>query len=90
MNKSELVDAVAAATSSSKGDAQASVDAVINTITDALKRGEKVSLTGFGAFEVRDRAARTPRNPQTGETIQVKASKAPAFKAGKSLKDAVN
>ncbi len=90
MNKSELVDAVAAATSSSKGDAQASVDAVINTITDALKRGEKVSLTGFGTFEVRDRAARTARNPQTGETIQVKASKAPAFKAGKSLKDAVN
>lgn len=90
MNKSELVDAVASATSSSKGDAQASVDAVINAITDALKKGDKVSLTGFGTFEVRDRAARTARNPQTGETIQVKASKAPAFKAGKSLKDAVN
>ncbi len=90
MNKSELVEAVAAATNSSKSEAQASVDAVINAITDALKKGEKVSLTGFGTFEVRNRAARTARNPQTGETIQVKASKAPAFKAGKALKDAVN
>jgi DNA-binding protein HU-beta len=90
MNKSDLVDAVAAATDSSKSQAQASVDAVLDSITDALKSGDKVSLTGFGTFEVRDRAARTARNPQTGETIQVKASKAPAFKAGKSLKDAVN
>ncbi|HEX7097747.1 MAG TPA: HU family DNA-binding protein [Acidimicrobiia bacterium] len=90
MNKSELVEAVAAATNSSKSEAQASVDAVINAITDALKKGDKVSLTGFGTFEVRNRAARTARNPQTGETIQVKASKAPAFKAGKALKDAVN
>ena len=90
MNKSELVEAVAAATNSSKSEAQASVDAVINAITDALKKGEKVSLTGFGTFEVRNRAARTARNPQTGQTIQVKASKAPAFKAGKALKDAVN
>ena len=90
MNKSELVEAVAAATNSSKSEAQASVDAVINAITDALKKGDKVSLTGFGTFEVRNRAARTARNPQTGEAIQVKASKAPAFKAGKALKDAVN
>ncbi|HEX2153362.1 MAG TPA: HU family DNA-binding protein [Acidimicrobiia bacterium] len=90
MNKSELVDAVASATNGSKSEAQASVDAVINAITDALKQGDKVSLTGFGTFEVRDRAARTARNPQTGDTIQVKASKAPAFKAGKSLKEAVN
>lgn len=90
MNKSDLVDAVAAATDSSKSQAQASVDAVLDSITGALKKGDKVSLTGFGTFEVRDRAARTARNPQTGETIQVKASKAPAFKAGKSLKDAVN
>jgi DNA-binding protein HU-beta len=90
MNKSELVDAVASATNGTKGDAQASVDAVIDAITGALQRGEKVSLTGFGTFEVRDRAARTARNPQTGETIQVRASKAPAFKAGKGLKDAVN
>lgn len=90
MNKSELVDAVASATNSSKADAQASVDAVIDAITGALQQGDKVSLTGFGTFEVRDRAARTARNPQTGETIQVRASKAPAFKAGKGLKDAVN
>jgi DNA-binding protein HU-beta len=90
MNKSELVDAVASATDSSKAQAQASVDAVIDSITGALKKGEKVALTGFGTFEVRNRAARTARNPQTGETINVKASKAPAFKAGKSLKDAVN
>lgn len=90
MNKSELVDAVASATDSSKADAQRSVDAVLDSITGALKKGDKVALTGFGTFEVRNRAARTARNPQTGETIQVKASKAPAFKAGKSLKDAVN
>ncbi len=90
MNKSELVDAVASATDGTKADAQASVDAVLDAITGALKSGDKVSLTGFGTFEVRDRAARTARNPQTGETIQVKASKAPAFKAGKALKDAVN
>ena len=90
MNKSELVDAVASATDASKAQAQASVDAVLDSITGALKAGDKVALTGFGTFEVRNRAARTARNPQTGETIQVKASKAPAFKAGKGLKDAVN
>jgi DNA-binding protein HU-beta len=90
MNKSELVDAVAAATSGTKADAQAHLDAVLDSITSALKKGDKVSLTGFGTFEVRHRAARTGRNPQTGDTIQVKASNAPAFKAGKSLKDAVN
>lgn len=90
MNKSELVEAVASATGGTKTDAQASVDAVLDSITGALKQGDKVSLTGFGTFEVRDRKARTGRNPQTGETIQVPASKAPAFKAGKSLKDAVN
>lgn len=90
MNKSELVEAVAAATDSGKSSAAASVDAVLDSITSALKQGDKVALTGFGTFEVRNRAARTGRNPQTGETIQVKASKAPAFKAGKALKDAVN
>lgn len=90
MNKSELVDAVATATNGTKADAQAHLDAVLDSITDALQKGDKVSLTGFGTFEVRHRAARTGRNPQTGETIQVKASKAPAFKAGKGLKDAVN
>lgn len=90
MNKSELADAVAAKTNGSKSEAQANVDAVLASITSALQSGEKVALTGFGTFEVRNRAARTARNPQTGETINVKASKAPAFKAGKSLKDAVN
>ena len=90
MNKSELVEAVAAATDSGKSTAAASVEAVLDSITSALRQGDKVALTGFGTFEVRNRAARTARNPQTGETIQVKASKAPAFKAGKALKDAVN
>jgi DNA-binding protein HU-beta len=90
MNKSELVEAVAAATDSGKSSAAASVEAVLDSITSALRQGDKVALTGFGTFEVRNRAARTGRNPQTGETIQVKASKAPAFKAGKALKDAVN
>ncbi|HJR92940.1 MAG TPA: HU family DNA-binding protein [Acidimicrobiia bacterium] len=90
MNKSELVEAVAAATDSGKSGAAASVDAVLDAITGALRNGDKVALTGFGTFEVRNRAARTARNPQTGATIQVKASKAPAFKAGKALKDAVN
>lgn len=90
MNKSELVEAVAAATDSGKSSAAASVEAVLDSITSALRQGDKVALTGFGTFEVRNRAARTARNPQTGETIQVKASKAPAFKAGKALKDAVN
>lgn len=90
MNKSDLVEAVAAATDSGKSQAAASVDAVLNSITGALQQGDKVALTGFGTFEVRNRAARMGRNPQTGATIQVKASKAPAFKAGKALKDAVN
>jgi len=90
MNKSDLVEAVAAATDSGKSQAAASVDAVLSSITGALQQGDKVALTGFGTFEVRNRAARTARNPQTGATIQVKASKAPAFKAGKALKDAVN
>lgn len=90
VNKSELVEAVAAATDSSKAAASANVDAVLDAITGALKQGDKVSLTGFGTFEVRNRSARTARNPQTGETIYVQASKAPAFKAGKALKDAVN
>ena len=90
MNKAELVDAVAEATGTSRSAASASVEAVIDTITDALKRGEKVALTGFGSFEVRARAARTGRNPQTGASIEVKASNAPAFKAGAGLKSAVN
>jgi len=90
MNKAELVDAVAEATGSNKAAATSSVDAVLEAITKSLQRGDKVTLPGFGSFEVRARAARTGRNPQTGETIQVKASKAPAFKAGAALKSAVN
>ena len=90
MNKSELVDAVAEKTDSTKADAQRSVDAVIDAITETLESGDSVQLTGFGTFEVRERSARTGRNPQTGEEIQIPATKAPAFKAGKGLKDAVN
>jgi DNA-binding protein HU-beta len=90
MNKSELVEAVAKATGSSKQAAAASVDAVFDSIGSALKKGDKVSITGFGTFEVRQRAARTARNPQTGETIKVKASKSPAFRPGKGLKDTVS
>ena len=90
MNKTELVDAVAEKADLSKADAGKAVDAVLDVITATLGRGEQVTLVGFGTFEVRDRAARTGRNPRTGETIEIKASRAPAFKAGKALKDAVN
>jgi len=90
MNKSELIDAVAAATEDSKAGATRAVDAVLDTITDTLKSGGQVTLVGFGTFLVRDRAARTGRNPQTGAAIEIKASKAPAFKAGKAFKDALN
>ncbi len=88
-NKQELVDSVAKATGLTKKDAVASVDAVFASIEAALKKGEKVQLIGFGNFEVRDRAARKGRNPQTGDEIQIPASKVPAFKPGKALKDAV-
>lgn len=90
MNKSELVDAVAASTGASKADAQKNVEAVLDTITKTLKKGDRVAITGFGSFEVRKRAARTARNPQTGEKIKIKASKVPAFKPGQGLKDAVS
>lgn len=90
MNKAELIEAVAASADLSKADATKAVDSAISNITDALKRGEQVSLVGFGTFSVKQRAARQGRNPQTGETIQIKASKVPGFKAGKGLKDAVN
>ncbi|MDH3871347.1 MAG: HU family DNA-binding protein [Gammaproteobacteria bacterium] len=90
MNKSELIDAVASETDLSKADATKATDAVLDTITGALSKGDQVTLVGFGTFSVRDRAARAGRNPQTGETIQIKASKSPGFKAGKALKDAVN
>ena len=90
MNKGELIDAVAAAADLSKADAAAALYAVVATITEALQKGEQVSVVGFGTFSVKERAARAGRNPQTGETIQIAASKAPGFKAGKALKDAVN
>jgi|TARA_B110000305_G_C18861334_1_gene368894 DNA-binding protein HU-beta len=90
MNKSELIDAVAAAADLSKVDSARAVDGVIAAITQQLKSEEAVTLVGFGTFLVRQREARAGRNPRTGETIQIKASKVPAFKAGKALKDAVN
>ena len=88
-NKSELVDVVAADVDLTKVAAATAVDAVLATIAKALKQGDRVQLTGFGTFETRTRKARTGRNPQTGEAIQIAASKAPVFKAGKSLKEAV-
>ena len=90
MNKTQFVEAVAAKADLKKKDAEAAVNAVIAVIEDALKAGEKVQLIGFGTFEVKERGAREGRNPRTGETIKIAASKAPAFAAGKALKDAVN
>ena len=89
MNKTELIAAVAEKTDLSKKDADAAVSAVLGAITDALKAGDKIQLVGLGTFEVRNRAAKQGRNPRTGETMTVPASKVPAFKAGKALKDAV-
>ncbi|MFD3446111.1 HU family DNA-binding protein [Microbacteriaceae bacterium 4G12] len=89
MNKTDLINAVAEAGSLSKKDATKAVDAVFESILEALKNGDKVQLIGFGNFEVRERAARKGRNPQTGEEIEIAASKVPAFKPGKALKDAV-
>ena len=90
MNKAELIDAVSTQTGLQKADATRAVDAVFDSITSALKSGDTVSLLGFGTFVVKARAARAGRNPQTGAPIQIAASKAPGFKAGKALKDAVN
>lgn len=90
MNKSELIDAIADNAGLTKADAGRALDGVITAVTDALKGGDSVSLVGFGTFSVKERAARTGRNPQTGATIQIKAAKVPSFKAGKSLKDSVN
>ena len=90
MNKSELIAAVAAKTGDTKKVAEASVNAFVDVVTEALKKGDKVQLVGFGSFEVRKRAARKGRNPQTKEEIKIHASKAPVFKAGKALKDLVN
>ena len=90
MNKSELIDAVASGTGLSRTDATNATDALLDSIVGALKQGDQVTLVGFGTFSVRARAARSGRNPQTGETIQIKASNSPGFKAGKAFKDAVN
>lgn len=90
MNKTELVSAVAEKAGFSKKDSEKLVNATIDAITEALVAGEKVQLVGFGAFEVRDRAARLGRNPKTKETITIPASKSPVFKAGKALKDVVS
>ncbi len=90
MNKTELTEAVAAATDFTKADAARAVDAVLGTISNTLAAGDQVGIIGFGTFLVRDRAARTGRNPQTGAEIQIAAAKVPAFKPGKALKDAVN
>ncbi len=89
MNKSELIEAVAQSADISKAAAARAVDGMIQSITNALKEGDQVTLVGFGTFAVRERAARSGRNPRTGQVINIKASKVPAFKAGKALKDAV-
>lgn len=90
MNKAELIDAVAEGADISKAAATRAVDTMLDSITKTLQSGDQVTLVGFGTFSVRDRAARTGRNPRTGETINIPASKMPGFKAGKAFKDAVN
>ncbi len=90
MNKTELIDAVADAAGLSKADATRALEAVLDSITNSLKKGDQVSLVGFGSFLVRHRNARTGRNPQTGAEINIAAANVPAFKPGKALKDAVN
>ena len=90
MNKSELIAAMAAKTGETKKTAEKLVNAFVETVTEALTEGDKVQLVGFGSFEVRKRAARKGRNPQTKEEIKIPASKAPVFKAGKALKELVN
>ena len=90
MNKTELIDVIATAADLPKASAGRALDAVIDSITDILKKGDQVALVGFGTFSVKHRNARSGRNPQTGATIQIAASTVPSFKAGKALKDAVN
>ena len=90
MNKSELIAAIAAKKKKKKKSAEATLNAFIEVVTETLVKGDKIQLVGFGSFEVRKRAARKGRNPQTKEEIKIPASKAPVFKAGKALKDAVN
>jgi DNA-binding protein HU-beta len=90
VNKSELIDAIAEAADLPKASAAKALEAVINTVSNSLKGGEQVVLVGFGTFSVKDRPARTGRNPQTGQPIEIAAARIPNFKAGKALKDAVN
>ena len=90
MNKSDLIAAMAAKTGKTKKESEEALEAFVASVTESLKKGEKVQLVGFGSFEVRKRAARKGRNPQTKEEIKIPASKAPVFKAGKALKDLVN
>ena len=90
MNKTDLINSVAEQADISKKDASKAVDAVFDSITETLKKGDNIQLVGFGSFEVRERAARKGRNPQTGDEIEIPATKNPAFRPGKQLKDAVN
>uniref|UniRef100_UPI0034DF705C HU family DNA-binding protein n=1 Tax=Candidatus Thiodubiliella endoseptemdiera TaxID=2738886 RepID=UPI0034DF705C len=90
MNKAELIDAIASTTNLSKVAAGQALDGMTSAITETMSKGESVQLIGFGSFVVRDRAARTGRNPQTGEEMQIKATKVVGFKTGKALKDAIN
>jgi DNA-binding protein HU-beta len=90
MNKTGLIEVVAEQADLTKAAATRAVDAVVSAVTDALRDGDQVTLVGFGTFSVRDRAARTGRDPRTGKSIKIKASKVPGFKSGKALKDAVN
>lgn len=90
MNKTELVAAIAEKTGLTKKDAEGAVKAFTDTVAEQLKAGDKIQLVGFGTFEVAERAARTGQNPQTGKAIEIPASKAPKFKAGKALKDSLN
>jgi DNA-binding protein HU-beta len=90
VNKSELIEAIAASADIPKAAATRALDAMIESVSDSLKKGDSVALVGFGTFAVKERAARTGRNPQTGKPIDISAAKVPSFKAGKALKDAVN
>ena len=90
VNKQELIENIAGSAEITKAAAARALDTVVESITESLKKGDSVVLVGFGTFSVRDRAARTGRNPQTGQEIQIAAAKVPAFKAGKALKEAVN
>ena len=89
MNKTELINAVAETSGLTKKDSEIALNAILDTIQSAMKNGDKVQLVGFGSFEVKERAARTGRNPRTKETVEIPASKVPVFKAGQAFKDAI-